>query len=157
MSDNGSSPGSDLEQQFILEQKGEGSLSIFLADGKENSYVGWDINPEDIEAMYFEGIGVPRWESIKADDVEQQTAIYWELFNERMDNYPLIGRARDTDERVEYTPNEVPQLLKECERVTVGTSDPKALRAVQKLSLAANKAAEKPAGLNLIPSQLPNL
>ena len=157
MSDNGASPTSDLEQQFILEQKGEGSLSLFVVDGMGNLYVGYDINPEDIEALYFEGIGVPRWESIKADDIEQQTALYWEKFNERMDNYPLIGRARDTDERVEYTAAEVPRLLAECENVTAGTSDPKAIRALQKLSLAANKAVEKQAGLNLTPSQLPNL
>ncbi len=157
MSENGASPVNDLEQQFILEQKGEGSLSIFLAGGTENSYVGYDINPEDIEALYFEGIGVPRWETIKADDIEQQTAMYWELFNERMDNYPLIGRARDTDVRVEYTADEVPHLLEECEHVTAGTTDPKAIRALQKIMLAANKAVEKQAGLNLTPSQLPNL
>ena len=157
MSDNGSSPSSDLEQEFILEHKGEGSLSLHVMDGTENSYVGYDLNPEDIEALYFEGIGVPRWETLKADNREQQTAMYWEMFNERMDNYPLIGRARDTDERVQYTPDEVPQLLKECERVTGGTSDPKALRALQKLSMALNKAAEKHVGLNLTPSQLPNL
>jgi hypothetical protein len=157
MNDNGTSQISDLERGFINEQKGEGSLSLFVADGTDSSYVGYDINPEDIEALYFEGIGVPRWESIKADNVEQQTAMYWERFNERMDNYPLIGRARDTDERVEYTQVEVPRLLEECERVMSGTSDPKAVRAVQKLSLAANKAIDKQAGLNLTPSQLPNL
>jgi len=156
MNDNGSAAG-ELEQQFILEQKGEGSLSLFFSDGAGNSYVGYDINPEDIEALYFEGIGVPRWESIKADDIEQQKAIYWERFNERMDNFPLIGRARDTDERVEYTPVEVPRLREECERVLAGTSDPKAVRAVKKLSLAANRAIDKQAGLNLTPSQLPNL
>ena len=111
MNDNGSSPTSDLLQQFIMEQKGEGSLSIFLADGAENSYVGYDVNPEDIEALYFEGIGVPRWESIQADDIEQQTAIYWEQFNERMDKLPLIGRVRDTGERVEYKSGEVRVLL----------------------------------------------
>ena len=157
MSDNGSSPAGDLEQQFTMEQKGEGSLSLFVADGSEKTYVGWDINPEDIEALYFEGIGVPRWESIKADDIEQQTAKYWELFNEQMDKYPLIGRARDTDERVEYTSAEVQQLLKECEQVKAGTSHAKAVRALQKLSLATSKAIEKHAGLNLTPSQLPNL
>lgn len=157
MNDNGSSPVGDVEQEFILEQKGEGSLSIFLADGPENTYVGYDINPEDIEALYFEGIGVPRWESIKADDREQQTAMYWELFNERMDDYPLIGRARDTDERVNYSSDELPHLLEECERVMAGTTVAKALRALQKFSIAANKAIEKSVGLNLTPSQLPNL
>lgn len=157
MNDNGSSPTSDLLQQFIMEQKGEGSLSIFLADGAENSYVGYDVNPEDIEALYFEGIGVPRWESIQADDIEQQTAIYWEQFNERMDKLPLIGRVRDTDERVEYKAAEVPLLLVECEQVLGSTNDAKATRALRKLSLAGQMAAEKNAGLNLKPSQLPDL
>ena len=157
MNDNGSSPTSDLLQQFIMEQKGEGSLSIFVADGGETTYIGYDINPEDIEALYFEGIGVPRWESIKADDIEQQTAMYWEQFNERMDQLPLIARVRDTDKRVEYTPAEIPNLLAECEQITASTSDAKALRALQKLSIAGNKAAEKNAGINLKPSQLPDM
>ena len=146
---------SDLEREFIDEQKGEGSLSIKVMDGGDDTYVGYDINPEDIEALYFEGIGVPRWESLKADTIEEQTAMYWERFNERMDKYPLIGRARDTDKRIEYTAAEVPQLLSECEQVSAGTSDAKALRAVQKFSLAAGKAVEKNAGLNLTPSQMP--
>lgn len=156
MSETGTSPMTDLEREFIDEQKGEGSLSIHIMDGTANTYAGYDINPEDIEALYFEGIGVPRWESLQADTVEQQTAMYWEKFNERMDKYPLIGRARDTDERVEYTADEVPQLLNECEQVSAGTSDQKAVRALQKISLAAGKAAEMQAGLKLTPSQLPN-
>lgn len=145
----------ELEQEFINEQKGEGSLSVFISDGDANLYVGYDINPEDIEALYFEGIGVPRWESLKADSVEQQTAMYWERFNASMAKYPLIGRVRDTDERVEFTDAEVPQLLAECESVAAGTSDAKAVRASQKISIAAGKAADASGGLSLVPSQLP--
>jgi hypothetical protein len=147
---------SDLEREFTNEQKGEGSLSVYLTNGDQLDYLGYDINPEDVEAIYFEGIGVPRWESLQADTVEQQTALYWERFNAQMDNYPLIGRMRDTDERVEYSAAEVPALTAECERISTDSSHPKALRAIQKISIAAGRAAEKAAGLNLKPSQLPD-
>jgi len=146
-----------LEQEFIDEQKGEGSLSAFLIDGETSEYIGWDVNPEDIEAIYFEGIGVPRWESLQADSVEAQTALYWERFNALMDPLPMIGRMRDTDEKIEYASAEVQQLLGECDEILLGANDAKARRSVQKLSLAAAKATERNAGLRFSPSRIPNL
>ncbi len=154
MSDNEQPAGlSELEAEFINELKGEGSLSVFITGPDANTYVGWDVHSEDIAALYFEGIGIPRWESLKADTVEEQTALYWERFNERMDKFPLIGRARDTDETVEYSTEEIPQVLEECQRVTDATTDQKAIRALQKISLAAAKASEQKSGLRLTPSQ----
>lgn len=153
MSENNGTPISDLEHEFINEQKGEGSLCFKVANENEHSYLGYDLHLEDVEALYFEGIGVPRWESLEADTVEQKTALYWERFNERMDKYPLIGRTRDTDEKVEYAAKEISDLLSECEQVSAGISDAKALRAVQKISLAAEKAASNQSGLVLTPSQ----
>ena len=147
---------SDLEHEFINEQKGEGSLSIYTTDGDKSEYLGYDINPEDIEAIYFEGIGVPRWETLKADSIEQQTAMYWERFNESMDKYPLIGRVRDTDVRVEFTANEAAKLAEECAAISGSATDAKALRSIQKISIATGKAAENQAGLNFKPSQLPD-
>lgn len=155
MDENGTSPMSDLEREFSDEQKGEGSLTISIASGDGKTPVGWDLNPEDIEALYFDGIGVPRWEHLQADTVEQQTAMYWERFNEKMSQYPLIGRVRDTDERVEYSSAEAGELALECERVTAGTDNTKALRAVQKISIAAGKAVNANASMLLAPSQLP--
>lgn len=143
---------SDLEQEFLAEPKGEGSLSIYVTHDDQNEYMGYDLHPEDIGAMYFDGIGVPRWESLKADTIEEQTALYWEKFNERMENYPLIGRARDTDEKVEYSADEVLKLLEECQSVASSSTDEKAQRALQKVSIAANRAAAKNAGLELKPS-----
>lgn len=156
MSENGTPQISDLEREFINEQKGEGSLSIYVANGDHSDYVGYDINPEDVEALYFEGIGVPRWETLQADTHEQQTALYWERFNERMGSYPLIGRMRDTDERVTYSAAEIPQLIEECKSIAGSTSDAKAQRAVQKVSLAATRAAEKQSGMDLKPSSHPD-
>jgi len=148
------SQSSELEQEFAEELKGYGSLSPNLvgdsADDKE--YVGYDIRPEDIEALYFEGIGVPRWESIKADSVEQQLEIYNESMKERMADYPLIQRVSDTDQKVEYTPDEVSQLRAECEKVLETAADPKAVKASQKFAIACYKASERQKGLLLIPS-----
>ena len=143
---------SGLEQEFLAEPKGEGSLSIYVTHYDQNEYMGYDLHPEDIGAMYFDGIGVPRWESLQANTVEEQTALYWEKFNERMENYPLIGRARDTDEKVEYSADEVRKLLEECQTVASSSTDEKAQRALQKVSIAANRAAAKNAGLELKPS-----
>ncbi len=144
----------ELEQEFSQEVKGYGSLSLNLvgdsADDKEN--VGYDIRPEDIEALYFEGIGTLRWESIEADSVERQLEIYNQSMKERMANYPLIGRVTDTDQRVEYKPDEVSQLRAECETVLGTASDAKAVKALQKFAIACHKASEQQKSLLLIPS-----
>lgn len=145
----------DLEREFHDEQKGEGSLSVYITDGGNSDYLGYDINPEDVEALYFEGVGVPRWETLQAETTEQKTALYWEKFNERMDSYPLIGRMRDTDERIQYSADEMQPLAEECGKITDSTTDPKARRAVQKISLAASRASEKRGGLDLQPSSAP--
>lgn len=144
----------ELEREFAQELKGYGSLSVNLvgdsADDKEN--LDYDIRPEDIEALYFEGIGTPRWESIKADSVEQHLQIYNQSMKERMADYPLIGRVSDTDQRIGYTPEEVSQLRAECETVLETAADPKAVKALQKFAIACHKASERQKGLLLIPS-----
>lgn len=147
---------SDLEQEFLEEQKGEGSLSIYITNGDQADYIGFDINPEDLEAIYFDGIGVPRWESLSTGGtVEAQTALYWERYNERMDVYPQIGRVSDTDKRVEFSADEVRDLIAECDKVAGSADSAKALRSLQKISIAAARAGESNAGLRLKPSQIP--
>jgi hypothetical protein len=143
----------ELEQEFTQELKGYGSLSIHLAGDSvdDKDYLGYDIRPEDIEALYFEGIGTPRWESIEADSVEQQLEIYNRSMKEQMLNYPLIGRVTDTDQRVEYKPDELLQLRAECETVLETTADPKAVRALQKFAIACHKASKQQKSLLLIP------
>lgn len=145
---------SELEQEFSQELRGYGSLLPNLvgdsADDKE--YVGYDIRPEDVEALYFEGIGIPRWESIKADSVDKQVEIYNESMQKIMADYPLIGRVSDTDQKVEYTPDEVSQLHQECEKLLKTATDPKAVKATQKFAIACHKAAENQKGLLLLPS-----
>lgn len=153
----------EIENEFLREDKGEGSLSVYavrdvtadfskFAPREESFGVGYDITPLDVEALYFEGIKLPRWESIRAENVEQQMAIYNESFGKIKSDFPLISRVSDTDVTVKYTPEEVAPLQAECERVADSADDAKAIRAVQKFYIACQKAAEQQMGILLIPS-----
>ena len=142
---------SELEQEFRAEQKGQGSLSPHLATGAKDSYVGYDIHPENIEALFFDGIGVPRWDSIKAETVGEQESLYMERYNDVMAAYPMIARSNDTFQHVEYTAEEVAALLKESRRILEGTSDPKVIKAAGKFALASERAVAENTGLKLNP------
>ena len=153
----------EVEDDFIKEDKGEGSLMIYavrdtmasfskFAPREESFGVGYDITPLDIEALYFEGIKLPRWESIKAENTDQQLEIYNEAFGKIKADFPLISRVSDTDVTVKYTPEEISPLQAECERVLDSADDAKAIRAVQKFYIASNKAGEQQMGLLLIPN-----
>ena len=142
---------SEFEQEFRAEEKGQGSLSPHVVNGAERSYVGYDIHPENIEALFFDGIGVPRWDSIKAETVAEQEALYMERYNDLMGQYPMLARSNDTLQHVKYTAEEVTELLKESERLLAGTSDPKVIKAARKFSLASEKAVAENAGLSLNP------
>ena len=154
----------EIESEFVKEDKGEGSLAVYavrdpaasfskFAPREESFSVGYDIDPQDIEALYFEGIKLPRWESIRAEnnDNDQKLRIYNESFQKVTADFPLISRVSDTDVRVAFTPEEVLRLHAECERVADGTADAKAVRAVQKFYIACNQAAAGLMGLLLIP------
>lgn len=152
----------DYESEFIQEGKGYGSLSPYCVidaanfskelPANEAFYVGYDIHPENIEALYFDGLKLPRWESIEAESVEQQEELYRESFQRIMSGYPLIGRISDTDERVAYTSEETSQLQAECKQVLESTNDTNAVKALLKFYIACEKAAEQQMGLLFIPS-----
>ncbi len=144
---------SELEQEFTKELRGYGSLTVNLSGASDDQeYLGYDIRPEDIEALYFEGIGVPRWETIKADSVDRQIERYNESMQKVMADYPLIGRANDTDKKVEYTPAEVSSLREECDRVLETATDPKAVHSLRKVAVACHRAGDDQKGLVLIPN-----
>lgn len=139
----------ELKIEFDEEVRGFGSLAVVL-DG--SGFIGYDIRPEDIEALYFEGIGTRRWESIEAESVSEQMDIYNDSMKKMMADYPMIARVSDTDVKVNYTPEEVSELRAECEKVFDNTSESKAIRALQKFLIACHKAAEKKVGLELQPN-----
>ena len=147
---------SELEVEFTEEVRGYGSLAIVLSpssDGdSDGGFIGYDIRPEDIEALYFDGIGTPRWESIKADSVKEQMKVYNDTMEKIMSDYPLINRVSDTDKQINYSAEEVLQLKAECEQVLANASEPKAKRASHKFLVACHKAADKKMGLQLTPN-----
>ena len=137
-----------LEEEFLQETRGEGSLSPHVG-GK---YVGYDVHTEDVEALFFDGIGIPRWASIEAANVDEQNAIYMERYNAIMAKFPMLGRSNDTFVGSAYTADEVNDLLAECRGIIESASDPKAVRATQKFVIAAQRAVEEGSALNLKPS-----
>ena len=141
-----------LEEEFNEEVKGYGSLSVNVVKGDSSEKLGYQIRPEDIESLYFEGIGTPRWESIKADTVDEQLKIYNETMGKIMEAYPLIARVSDTDVSVVYGHEELAALLEECANVVENTDDEKAKRAVQKFVIGCNKASDNGAAVHLNPA-----
>lgn len=151
MSDKTMDDLAELEAEFAREQKGQGSLSPYISGSPSARYVGFDIHPEDIEALFFEGIGVPRWASIEAADLDEQNAIYMERYNEVMAQFPQIGRANDTFEGSAFLAEDIGPMLAECDKIIASTTSPKAVRAAKKFVIAGNKAAAEKAGLELRP------
>ena len=153
---------SDLEEEFSQEVKGEGSLSIEIVPGADNAsngnsaqeslHLSYDINAEDLEALYFEGLSLPRWEDVAGETVEEKRELYLESFEKCTSNYPMIKRVSDIDQKVTFTPDEVLRLHEECQSILKIANTPKSIRAIQKFSLAAQKAADRRMGLRLKPN-----
>lgn len=152
----------DLEDEFTKEVRGEGSLSIQIIpnggsssngnSAQESLNLSYDINAEDLEALYFEGLGLPRWESIEGETVEEKREVYLESFEKCTSNYPMIKLVSDIDQKVTFTSEEVLRLQEDCQRILKIANTPKSIRAIQKFSLAAYKAAERQMGLRLTPN-----
>ena len=136
-----------LAAEFANELQGEGSLAPKVG----NTYVGFDIHPEDVEAIFFDGIGVPRWASIEIEDLDEHNAVYMERYNAAMAKFPLIGRANDTMVGSNYSRAEIAALIAECHALIESSADPKAARATKKLLIAAIQAEAKNAPLALSP------
>ena len=136
-----------LAEEFSQELQGEGSLSPKVG----NTYVGFDIHPEDVESIFFDGIGVPRWASIEIEDLDEHNAVYMERYNAAMAKFPLIGRANDTMVGANYSRAEIAGLLAECHGLIDSSADEKATRATKKLLIAATQAEANNAPLTLSP------
>lgn len=157
---------SESESEFIREARASFSLSPYLTHDAPNFskgalrdeefYVGYDIHPENLEALFFEGLNLPRWGAIPgespAQSIAKRTELHEKSFQETTSAYPLLGRVRDINRKVVYTPEEVIRLREECGRALDSTNDAKAIKALHKFYIACNKAAEQRTGLLLIPS-----
>lgn len=144
----------EIEAQYSDEVKGYGSLMIHLVPGggKEEEKLGFEIRPEDIEALFFDGIGIPRWESIEAESHDEQLKIYNESMKTIMADYPEINRVNDTDVKVEFGTEDLQQLQAECEKLLDDNSDPKVVKALQKYLIACHRALVAEFAMHLIPN-----
>jgi len=136
-----------LAEEFSQELQGEGSLSPKVG----NAYIGFDIHPDDVEAIFFNGIGVPRWASIEIEDLDEHNTVYMERYNAAMAKFPLIARANDTMIGANYSRAEVAALAAECRALIDGSGDERAARATKKILIAAMKAESSNAPLTLSP------
>ncbi len=136
-----------LAEEFSQELQGEGSLSPKVG----NTYVGFDIHPDDVEAIFFDGIGVPRWASIEIEDLDEHNAVYMERYNAAMAKFPLIARGNDTMVGANYSRAEIAGLVAECRALIDSSPDEKAARAIKKVLIAATQAEASNSPLTLSP------
>lgn len=152
----------EIQTEFFQEAQGEGSLAAYAvrdaaafskdAPPDESFYIGYDIHPENLAALYFDGIKLPRWENVEGESRDEKLEIYNRSFQAVTASYPLISRVSDTDQKVAYAPEEVAPLREECRRVLDGADDASAIKALQKIYIACDKAVARQMGLLLIPS-----
>jgi hypothetical protein len=114
------------------------ALAIFL-DGAEWSALFRDaLRTKDREPLVA-GEDLDKWR-------ERQRV----LFQESIAEYPMLGRIWDTYIDVNYQPEEISQLRDECLRVKANTSNPVALRGLDKLVAACDEALKGTLGLSLL-------
>jgi hypothetical protein len=70
-------------------------------------------------------------------------------FQESLPSYPMLGRIWDTYIDVNYEPQEIYRLRDECLLVKASTSQPVALRGLEKLIAACDEAIELGLGLQM--------
>ncbi len=132
-------------QQLILKQEPDGPwnettdrrLPLFFEGGE------WSALFHDV--LRSEG-GDP---FMPGDDINEWTEKHRIRFQGSIPNYPMLGRIWDTYIDVSYHPEEMSQLRDECLRVKATTSNPVALRGLDKLIHGCDEAIKYGLGLQL--------
>ncbi len=149
-----------LEGSFVEEGRGNGSLHPRVVRDPVNFWeggaceddfsVGYDFHPNDFEALYYEALGVPRWEDISAQGFEEQDELCYKGFVEHTLAYPLLNRINDMYQDAAYSAEEVLLLRDQCRELQASIVNEQASRALSKIILACDKATEKEMGLLFI-------
>lgn len=128
---------------------------------KLNPSGAWNYRTDRTLPIYFEG---PEWSALfhyvlRVTDREPLVAdedfAEWGerqrvRFQKSIAEYPMLGRIWDTYIDVSYRPEEIPQLRDECLQVKASTSNPVALRGLEKLIAACDEALKDSLGLSLL-------
>jgi hypothetical protein len=125
-------------------------------DEKQGDHpTNFTIGASEWEALFFDldALGLPGWETqVDGEDSCQYHERQKILFQQNAKNkgYEMLGRIWDTYQDAEYLPSEVSQLLEECTRLKQGTSNSKALSALENLISACHEALKISSGLRLL-------
>jgi hypothetical protein len=121
----------------------------------------WDPSTDRRLPMFFGG---PEWSALfrhvlhaherepfdSSESIDKWSERQRVLFKESLPKYPMLGRIWDTYIDVQYQPDEVLQLRDECLQVRSNTSNPVAIRGLEKLNAACEEALRIGSGLLLI-------
>jgi hypothetical protein len=121
----------------------------------------WNESTDRVLGMYLGGLewsavfqqvlGCPDGTPFKPGDIlDEWKKKHQAQFQESIPDYPMLGRIWDTYIDVHYQPEEVRQLRDECLRVKSSTSNPVALRGLDKLIAACDGALKGGLGLSLL-------
>ena len=151
----------ELEREFVAEGWGNGSIHPYVVHDpinywegghhKDDFYVGFDFHWGDWEALFWGALNAAGRDGyIQGEDINEFHERNRRKFQESISEYPLLGRIFDRYEDVVYEAEEVNQLRDECLRAREGTNHAGAIKALNKLTLACNKASGHVLGLRLI-------
>jgi hypothetical protein len=146
-----------LESEFIAERQGNGDLWPVIMSDPENQQtqdsddafqVPFNFNYLDWNALYFGELKCPGYDPY----VEGENFIEYEnrwiaKFRQCCSDFPLLARIYDMYADAIYRPDEVPQLKAQCEALLSQTQNNAAGRALAKLIIICNKAAEHNKGI----------
>jgi len=121
----------------------------------------WNVSTDRALAIFFDGA---EWSALFKDAlhvkdrdpfIPGEATDKWRerqrvRFQKSILEYPMLGRIWDTYIDVSYRPEEIPQLRDECLRVKASTSNPVALRGLDKLIAACDEALKESLGLSLL-------
>jgi hypothetical protein len=151
----------ELEQQFVAEGWGNGALHPhvvhdpinYWAGGHIESdfYVGFDFHRTDWEALFWKALNAAREEEyVQGEDIEEYHERNRRRFTNSLSMYPLLARMFDMYEDAVYESSEVGPLRDECLKARRSTNHEDAIRAVDKVIFACNKATDCGLGLLFI-------
>lgn len=154
-----------IRKDMVYEQSGEGEIGT--ESGRQQLILkcrlagDWDDSTDLRLPLFFEG---SEWsavfrEVLHAKDrdpfVPGEAIDKWSerqriRFQDSLAQYPMLARIWDTYTDVAYQPEEIYQLRDECLRVKASTSNPLALRGMDKLIAACNEALKIGSGVLLM-------
>jgi hypothetical protein len=154
-----------IQKDMIYQQPSEAEMGI--ESGRQELVLrlhpsgAWNKSTDRALAIFFDGA---EWSALFRDALhakDRDPFVHGEAidkwrerqrvrFQESIPDYPMLGRIWDTYIDVSYQPEEISHLRDECLRVKASTSNPVALRGLDKVIAACDEALKGGLGLSLL-------